>query len=84
MVDAERLHALHETYVWEVNAAVGEGRLDLVSQLADDYLEEALRLMSSGEPTGCGRTGCAVCLRPHVAPAPRLRRRAWSFFRSRG
>ena len=36
MGDDERLRELHDTYAWEVNAAVGEGRLDLVSQLADD------------------------------------------------
>jgi hypothetical protein len=83
MFDAERLHELHETYVWQVNAAVGEGRLDLVSRLADDYLEEALRLMSADEPTGCGKPGCAVCLRPPRHPVPRLRRRGWLFLRAR-
>ncbi|MCW2792266.1 MAG: hypothetical protein JWO76_1364, partial [Nocardioides sp.] len=41
MNDKEQLRELHDTYVWEVNAAVGEGRLDLVWQLADDYLDQA-------------------------------------------
>jgi hypothetical protein len=81
MFDAERLHALHEAYVWEVNAAVGEGRLDLVSRLADDYLDEALRLMSADEATGCGKDGCAVCLRPPRHRVARPRRRGWLFSR---
>ena len=75
MYDNEQLRVLHDTYAWEVNAAVGEGRLDLVWQLADDYLDRALRLITDGEPAGCGRTDCAVCHRPRPAPAvPRHRR----------
>jgi len=54
MDDIEQLRELHDTYVWEVNAAAGEGRLDLVRQLADQYLDEALRLVTDGEPAGCG------------------------------
>ena len=78
MDDIEQLRALHDTYVWEVNAAVGEGRLDLVWQLADEYLDEALRLVTDGEPAGCGRPECAVCQRPRPASvAPRRRR--WPF-----
>ena len=76
MEDQERLRRLHDSYVWEVNAAVGEGRLDLVWQLADQYVDEALGLITIGEPTGCGRLDCAVCGAPR--PAPRtLRRRRW-------
>ena len=48
----EQFSELHDAYVWEVNAAVGEGRLDLVWQLADEYLDQALELMTGGEPTG--------------------------------
>jgi hypothetical protein len=75
MDENEQLRELHDEYVWEVNAAVAEGRLDLVWQLADDYLDRALRLLTDGEPAGCGRTDCAVCHRPRPAPAvPRHRR----------
>ena len=35
--------ALHEHYVRSVNAAVAEDRMDLVQELYEDYLEEALR-----------------------------------------
>ena len=82
MSDDERLRELHDTYVWEVNAAVGEGRLDLVWQFADDYLDRALELITGGEPVGCGRVHCAVCSRPRPAPAASGRRR-WTL-RGRG
>lgn len=78
MDDIEQLRELHDTYVWEVNAAVGEGRLDLVWQLADDYLDQALRLVTDGEPAGCGRPECAVCRRPRP-PIARPRRHRWPF-----
>ena len=67
MGDEEQLRELHDYYAWEVNAAVGEGRLDLVWRLADDYLDEALALMTTDEPVGCGRPDCAVCQRPRPA-----------------
>ena len=35
--ETERLRALHDQYVWEVNAAIAEGRGDLVAQLVADY-----------------------------------------------
>jgi hypothetical protein len=75
MRHAEELLALHDDYVWQVNAAVGEDRLDIAWQLADEYLDKALRLMSAGEPPGCGRPGCAVCERSDSAVAPA--RRGW-------
>jgi hypothetical protein len=79
MGSSEQLRALHDSYVWEVNAAVGEGRIDLVWQLADDYLDEALVLMTADEPTGCDRPDCAVCGRERqpspVPPSPRGWRR---------
>lgn len=78
MDDTEQLRDLHDSYVWEVNAAVGEGRLDLVWQLADEYLDAALRLVTDGEPAGCGRPDCAVCQRPRAPIAPSSRRR-WRF-----
>lgn len=75
MGNSEQLRELHDAYAWEVNAAVGEGRLDLVWQLADDYLDQTLALMASGEPAGCERPDCPVCRRRH--PAPAGRRRGW-------
>lgn len=75
MGDEEQLRELHDTYAWEVNAAVGEGRLDLVWRLADEYLDKALELMTAGEPTGCGRPDCAVCQGRRPAAVPR--RRGW-------
>ena len=75
MGDSEQLRELHDAYAWEVNAAVGRGRLDLAWELADEYLDEALELLTGGEPATCGRTDCAVCdgSRPAVA-APHRRR----------
>ena len=75
--DADVLRELHDTYVWEVNAAIGEGRLDLVWGLADEYLDQALELITGGEQTGCVAEDCAVCQRPRTAP-PRSRGRMWS------
>ena len=70
MGDDEQLRVLHDSYAWEVNAAVGEGRLDLVRGLADEYVDQALLLITDGEVTGCGREHCAVCQRPRPAPVP--------------
>jgi hypothetical protein len=77
MGDSEQLRELHDTYAWKVNAAVGEGRVDLVWQLADQYLDKALELISGDEPAGCGRTDCSVCQSPRPALAM-SRRRRWS------
>jgi hypothetical protein len=72
MAELHQLRELHDTYVWEVNAAVGEDRLDLVWQLADDYMDRALQLLASGESPTCGSPDCAVCTRPRdVRPASR-------------
>ena len=52
-VDPEQtavLRALHEKYVWEVNAAVAEGRSDLVEFYCDEYLELAVQAMAEGVP----------------------------------
>jgi hypothetical protein len=43
-----RLHQLHDEYVWKVNAAVAEGREDLVRRLSDEYVDEALRILAEG------------------------------------
>ena len=77
MGSIEQLRALHDTYVWEVIAAVGAGRLDLVRELADQFLlDRASEFLAGGEETR-GRTDCAVCDRPRPASAVRRRRR-WS------
>ena len=73
----EQLRELHDAYVWRVNAAIGEDRLDLVSELADEYLDQALALITDGEPRGCGRADCAVCRGPHPVVARQPRRRRW-------
>ena len=73
--EARRLRELHDEYVWEVNAAIGEGREDIVWRLVDDYLEQAVRAMTDAyadEYAGaCGRPDCAVCHRPRPRPAGR-------------
>ena len=81
MAELFQLQELHDTYVWEVNAAVGEDRLDLVWKLADDYMDQALRLMTTGEPPTCESPDCAVCTR---SPSPRRRSRGHWFRRRRG
>jgi hypothetical protein len=60
--ESQRLRELHELYVWQVNAAVEEGRDDLVAELADEYLEAALAEMAAGRPADTGATG------PDVGP----------------
>ena len=76
MGKSEQLRELHDTYVWKVNAAVAEGRLDLAWQFADQYVDEALEQITVGERAACGRTDCAVCARPRPAVAM-TRRRRW-------
>ena len=81
MGDPDQLRELHDTYVWEVNSAVGENRFDLVQQLADDYLDHALLLMTTGASPMCGSSDCAVCTGPRGArpssPRHRLGRSRW-------
>lgn len=78
MGEPDLLRELHDAYVWKVNAAVAEGRMDLVDEFADQYTDEALRLMSSSGQPGCGRPGCASCAggAPHPG-TPVHRRRFW-------
>jgi hypothetical protein len=44
------LRALHDEYVWLVNAAVERGDTALAEQLADEYADEALRRLTSAAP----------------------------------
>jgi hypothetical protein len=45
----ERLRLLHEHYTWQINAAVAEGRMDLVRELTNNCQDEALALMLAAE-----------------------------------
>jgi hypothetical protein len=66
----ERLRDLHLTYVWEVNAAIGEGRDDIVRRLVCDFTDEALRLLTDdSREAGCEREHCPVCDRRRPASA---------------
>src|SRR5438094_3903532 len=54
-----RLRALHDDYAWKVNAAVAEGREDLIRRLSDEYVEEAAHLLAEQSPGGVCE--CARC-----------------------
>jgi UDP-N-acetylglucosamine transferase subunit ALG13 len=72
--ETARLRALHDEAVWQVNAAVADGRYDLVTELTDEYVEAALRELTSDHAHPCPRPQCPSCGRE--LPAPR-RRRWW-------
>ena len=55
--ETQRLRELHELYVWQVNAAVEEGRDDLVDQLADEYLDAALAELAAGRSVHADHSG---------------------------
>jgi hypothetical protein len=42
----DRLRELHDAYAWKVNAAVAEGRQDLIDSYCADYYDEAVRIMT--------------------------------------
>lgn len=77
MGQASLLDELHDAYVWAVNAAVGEHRMDLVRELSDEYADTALQLLTVGESPGCGRPDCVICARRISVPTPPPRSR-WS------
>jgi len=76
-----RLRALHDDYVWKVNAAVAEGRDDLVRRLSDEYVEEAAHLLAdeAGEVCACARCRGASTGSPSAPPSGRPRRRWLGF-----
>ena len=39
------LTTMHDRYVWQVNNAVTQDRLDLIDELNEQYIEEALQLI---------------------------------------
>ena len=63
--ETQRLRELHELYVWQINAAVEEGRDDLVAELAEEFTEEALAVLTAQSPGAQG-----------PEPAPPLKGRA--------
>jgi hypothetical protein len=75
MGETDPLRELHDAYVWKVNAAVAEDRMDLVWQFADEYTDEALQLLAALESPGCGRPDCAICARGSPTPTVPSRRR---------
>jgi hypothetical protein len=75
MGDTDSLRELHDTYVWEVNAAVGEDRMDLVWRLSDEYADRALQLITATGSPGCDRPDCAICARCHGSSAVSARHR---------
>ena len=75
MGETDLLRELHDAYVWKVNAAVAEGRMDLVWELADEYTDEAVQLMTRLHSPGCGRPDCAVCAQGSARPTVSARRR---------
>ena len=75
MGETDALRELHDAYVWKVNAAVAEDRMDLVWQFADEYTDEALQLLTTLESPGCGRPDCAICARGGSSPTVPARRR---------
>jgi hypothetical protein len=81
--DSGSLRELHDAYVWQVNAAVGEDRMDLVWRLADEYADRALALMTAMQPPGCGRADCVMCARPSSTLTLRARRGWWRWPRRR-
>jgi hypothetical protein len=45
-----RLEALRDEYTYRVNMLLDEGREDLATALADDYVEEAIRALADAGP----------------------------------
>src|SRR3954462_11750783 len=69
-MSTDRLRELHDEYAWEVNAAIEEGREDLVWRLVDDYVDAAMREMAGEDGSGGGRPGGTRCGRPPVGGRP--------------
>lgn len=70
-----RLRELHDEFAWKVNAAVAEGRDDLIERFSEEYVELAVRMLTGGPAAGgtaCGREDCPACTRPR-ATRPRRR-----------
>jgi hypothetical protein len=67
-----RLRDLHEQYAWRVNAAVGEGREDLIRQFCGEYVEDAVRILAEAPAVPGGPRMREERERPRaVRPSPR-------------
>ena len=84
MGESDPLRELHDAYIWRVNAAVAEDRMDLVWEFVDEYTDESLQLMAALESPGCGRPDCAICAGASSGPALPARRRWFSRRRPSG
>jgi len=73
--ETARLRQLHDDYTWELNAAVTEGREDLIAGLIDDYLADALHEMELTRLPGQGFDQDTIRVRPHARSA--MRRHHW-------
>ena len=82
MGETDLLRELHDAYVWKVNAAVAEDRMDLVWEFVEKYTDEALQLMAPPESRGCDRPDCAICAEGGSS-APMPARRRWFSWRRR-
>jgi hypothetical protein len=72
------LRELHEEFAWKVNAAVAEGREDLIRRYSGEYVEKAADLLiETAHAAGgaCDREACEACRRPRLAPP--LRQGRW-------
>ena len=74
--ETERLRELHEDYAWQVNAAVSEGREDLIGRLSDEYLLKAMQLMAGERPL-TGQESAPASFGSRQRPARTLRARWW-------
>jgi hypothetical protein len=78
------LASLRAHYLERIDSAVAAGRMDLVRELADDYEDEALKLMLSVEgetPSRAGQGKAEILefgpLRPHRERMSSRRFRFW-------
>ena len=54
---ARDLSDLHDAYIFKVNAALADGRSELVTELGADFVDEAQRTIVAAEPRhGAGAT----------------------------
>jgi len=52
------LRDLHDAYIFKVNAALADGRSELVTELGADFVDEAQRTIVAAEPRhGAGAAG---------------------------
>ena len=84
MGETDLLRELHDAYVWKVNAAVAEDRMDLVWEFVEKYTDEALQLMAPPESRGCDRPRLRHLRRRRLRRTMPARRRWFSWRRRSG